>query len=335
MTMHTTRWQVGAALLSASALLAACQSATYRAPVEDRPRVAGTVPAQPQPQPADNKPLAGSENAGKPGFVTVKPGDTLIRISIDAGQNWRDIARWNNIDNPDSLQVGQVIRVVAPTPTPTTEAGVASRPVTAPRIETRPLDNKPTTTTAATVPAAAASAAGTLPPSTTVTAPPASTPATPSANGGSTAAPSPSVATTVSKAPAATTTAAPAAASSETIAWSWPAVGTIGSTFEEPRNKGIAILGKAGDPITASAFGRVIYGGALRGYGTIVLIKHNESYMSVYGNLRTVLVREGQVVTKGQRIAEMGNSEAERVQVHFEIRRDGEAIDPMKLLPPR
>lgn len=290
--LHITRWPSCAAILLVSVLGAACTSSGYRAPVEDRARVAGTVPAAP----AEGR-VTPTENAGKPGFVTVKPGDTLIRVAIEAGQNWRDVARWNNIDNPDSLQVGQVLRITPPA----TEAGVAARPVTAPRIEAKPLDGKPVAPVSASAPTTAATAPVTVPVKPTITTPP--TPAT--------AAPAPG----------------------ETIAWSWPASGTVGSNFEEPRNKGIAILGKLGDPITASAFGRVIYGGALRGYGTIVLIKHNESYMSVYGNLRTVLVREGQVVTKGQRIAEMGNSESDRVQVHFEIRKDGEAIDPMRLLP--
>ncbi len=289
--MHLARWPGWASLLAMGALSAACTSSGYRAPIEDRARVPGTVPATP----TETRAVPGVENVGKPGFATVKAGDTLIRVAIDAGQNWRDVARWNNIETPYALQVGQVLRVTPPA----SEAGVAAKPVTASRIEVKPLDGK-------AVPPTPASSASVATSPITVPAKPVVTPPAPS-----TAAPPPG----------------------ETIAWSWPAVGTVGSNFEEPRNKGIAILGKLGDPITASAFGRVIYGGALRGYGTIVLIKHNDSYMSVYGNLRTVLVREGQVVTKGQRIAEMGNSESERVQVHFEIRKDGEAIDPMRLLP--
>lgn len=303
--MHLMRLHAATAGLVIAVFGVACTSAGYRAPIEERGRVAGTAPAQPASTPEAVRALPpGSENAGKPGYATVKAGDTLIRVAIDAGQNWRDVAKWNAIESPYALQVGQVLRV-----TPPADVAVTARAVTAPRIEVKPLDAKPGTGTPGTSPAASTP----LPaPGSTITPPTASTPAVPATSS--------------------TKPATPPVAG-EAIAWAWPAVGAIGSNFEEPRNKGIAILGKLGDPITASAFGRVIYGGALRGYGTIVLIKHNESYMSVYGNLRTVLVREGQVVTKGQRIAEMGNSESERVQVHFEIRRDGEAIDPMRLLP--
>ncbi len=292
--LHAMRRRTCVALCLVTVLGAACTSSGYRAPVEERGRVVGTVPAQP----AEARPAPGVENLGKPGYVTVKPGDTLIRVAIDAGQNWRDVARWNNIENPDTLQVGQVLRVTPPA----TEAGVAARPITTSKVEVKPLETKPSVGTSTPLP---------------------STPAAP-----------PAATAPVKPTPSAVSTAT-APAAGEPIVWGWPAVGTVGSSFEEPRNKGISILGKLGDPISASAFGRVIYVGALRGYGTIVLIKHNENYLSVYGNVRTALVREQQVVTKGQRIAEMGNSEAERVQVHFEIRRDGEAIDPVKLLPPR
>lgn len=301
---------VAQSLASALAVLVlvGCTSPKYRAPVEDRPRVAGTAPAQPAPTATavDAKPLPGAENAGKAGHVTVKSGDTLIRIAIESGQNWRDIARWNSIENPDSLQVGQVLRVIPPA---SEGAAVAARPVTTPRVEARPLEPKP--------PASAAATGGA---------------ATPTAGG-----PPVAVASTSTPAAAgpATPVAKPPAGNETSLQWGWPASGSIGSRFDEPRNKGISILGKEGDPITAAAFGRVMYVGTLRGYGNIVIVQHNNGYLSVYGNIRTALVAEKQAVTRGQRIAEMGNTEAERMQLHFEIRKDGEAVDPLKLLPSR
>ena len=106
--------------------------------------------------------------------------------------------------------------------------------------------------------------------------------------------------------------------------------------FEEGRNKGMAIGGKAGDPVLAAADGRVVYAGSgLRGYGNLVIVKHNTTYLTAYAHNQVLHVREDQVVKKGQRIAEMGSSDADRVQLHFEIRRQGKPVDPSRLLPPR
>ena len=106
--------------------------------------------------------------------------------------------------------------------------------------------------------------------------------------------------------------------------------------FEEGRNKGLAIGGKPGDPVVAAADGRVVYAGSgLRGYGNLVIVKHNATYLTAYAHNQALHVREDQVVKKGQRIAEMGSSDADRVQLHFEIRRQGKPVDPARLLPPR
>jgi lipoprotein NlpD len=120
------------------------------------------------------------------------------------------------------------------------------------------------------------------------------------------------------------------------IAWAWPAAGPLLAGFDEGRNKGIAIGGRAGDPVLAAANGRVMYvGSSIRGYGNLVIVKHNDAYLSAYAHNQQTLVKEDQVVRRGQRIADMGSSDAERVQLHFEIRRQGKPIDPAKLLPPR
>jgi lipoprotein NlpD len=314
MNMHAARWTQNAAIFTAMVLvLAACSSPRYRAPVEDRARVAGSAPAQP----SEGKPMPGVENAGKPGFATVKPGDTLIKIAIDAGQNWRDIVRWNALDNPDALQVGQVLRVAPPA----ADSAVAARPVTAARVEVKPLDVKP----------ASAASAASAPTTTVLVAPTGSGTANgatlPSAGGATSA---------VGVGAVQAAGAKPVAISNDdAVPWGWPAVGSVVTSFGNGRNNGIAIVGQSGDPVIAAADGSVVYGGMLRGYGNVIILKHNASYISAYANNRTLLVKEGQAVKKGQRIAEMGDSDADRVQMHFEIRKDGQAIDPRKLLPPR
>ena len=279
------------ALLLAFAMLAGCAAPRRApAPVEDRAaRVA--VPGAAVADPA--RVLPGAENAGKPGYYTVRPGDTLVRIALESGQNWRDIARWNNMDNPNVIEVGQVLRVAPPVAT------VAAAPEPA-RPASPPL------------PGASAAAAAATPPASAPAAAAASAPA---------AAPSP-----------------PAPAADEGIAWAWPTPGaaTILAGFDEQKNKGIDIGGRAGDPVLASADGRVVYAGAgLRGYGNLIILKHNNTYLTAYAHNQVLLVKEDQTVRKGQKIAEMGSTDTDRVKLHFEIRRQGKPVDPMRYLPAR
>jgi len=247
----------------------------------------------------------GSENAGKPGYYTVKAGDTMMRIGLETGQSWRDIARWNNLEKTNTIEPGQVLRVTPPGADP----GVVSpKPVATARVEPRPLDVKPAS------PAAAA------PPTTTV---PATTAAPPQA-----AAATPPVAAPVAP--------ATAARDEDEPSWIWPAGGSVVAGYDEARNKGLSIGGKAGDAVVAAADGRVVYAGSgLRGYGNLVILKHNATYLTAYAHNQNLLVKEDQQVKRGQKIAEMGATDAERVQLHFEIRRLGKPVDPAKLLPPR
>jgi lipoprotein NlpD len=128
----------------------------------------------------------------------------------------------------------------------------------------------------------------------------------------------------------------PAREPDDDLSWGWPAAGTIVTQFEDGRSKGMAIAGKAGDAVYAAADGRVVYAGSgLRGYGNLIIIKHNASYLTAYAHNQALLVKEDQVVRRGQRIADMGNTDAERVQLHFEVRRQGKPVDPTKVLPPR
>ena len=274
------------AVTLAAALLTACSSSPRApAPVEDR-SVAGKSPAvaASSSRPASTevsaapvaelaKPLPGSENAGKPGYYTVQRGDTLTRIGLDNGQGWRDLVRWNNLANPDVIEVGQVLRVVPPGAS-VEASGVVVRPI-APGANPAPA--KPETTAAAN--------------------------------------PAPG---------------------DEGLAFIWPANGSLIGGFDEVKNKGLDISGAAGDPVIAAADGQVVYAGAgLRGYGNLIILKHNSVYLTAYAHNQSLLVKEDQKVRKGQKIAERGKTDSDRVKLHFEVRRQGKPVDPAKLLPAR
>ena len=257
----------GLAALVAALALSGCSNKGRLAPMDDH-SIGGAR--------GTTRVLPGAENAGKPGYYTVKPGDTLIRIGMDNGQSWRDIIRWNKLDNPNLIETGQVLRVAPPAP----EVAVA----------------RPATSATATAPMSAASAPS-LPATTPAVAP-----------------------------------AAPSAAE-DAISFQWPARGNLISGFDESKNKGLDIGGKVGDPVLAAADGRVVYAGAgLRGYGNLIILKHNNTYLTAYAHNQTLLVKEDQVIKRGQKIAEMGNSDADQVKLHFEIRRQGKPVDPAKYL---
>lgn len=175
-------------------------------------------------------------------------------------------------------------------------------------------------------PAAKPPAPAAPPPVAVASVPPSS--ATPSA--ASTASAPPSVAASASPAPG------PSPGDDEGLDWVWPAKGKIVAQFSESASlKGIDIGGAAGDAVVASAPGKVVYAGSgLRGYGKLVIIKHNATYLSAYAHNADILVKEGQAVARGQKIAEMGSTDADRVKLHFEIRRLGKPMDPLRFLPP-
>ncbi len=281
------------AVLSAVVLVgcAAPRQPAQRAPVVDRtPVTASSAAVRPMPP--------GAENAGRPGYYTVRPGDTLIRIGLETGQSWRDIQAWNGLVNPDRIEVGQVLRVVPPEPT------VAAAPAAATAPAAMPADGT------ATQPIATSRA-----PSRPLTEP--------------AAAPAPATAPTTAASPA-------PAATADSIRLIWPASGPVIAQFDEARNKGVGIGGRAGDPVVAAADGRVVYAGAgLRGYGNLIILKHNNTYLTAYAHNQALLVREDQTVRQGQQIAQMGSSDTDRVKLHFEVRRQGRPVDPINLLPAR
>ena len=262
-----------------AAVLVGCSSAPrVMAPVEDRMSGARTSTGVVDASGAAVKALPGAENAGKPGYYTVQRGETLTRIGLEHGQSRRDLARWNNLSNPDLIEVGQVLRV-APPGAAVEASGVVVRPVTA---------------------------------------------------GGETPA-----ATTSGK-PVPVTPPATAAVADEGLGFIWPSNGSLIGGFDEAKNKGLDISGKAGDAVMASADGQVVYAGAgLRGYGNLIILKHNNTFLTAYAHNQKLLVKEDQKVRKGEKIAEMGSTDADRVKLHFEVRRQGKPVDPAKFLPAR
>ena len=266
----------------ASLVLVGCGTRLNKAPVENRGTSASQTVQSVVVTGVDAKLLPGAENAGKPGYYTVKPGDTLIRIGLESGQSWKDVARWNNLENANLIEVGQVLRVVPPVASVAVSdsGGIVVRPV------------------------AVAPVAPAVPAASTSTTP---KPATPAASAGE-----------------------------DDVAFIWPSSGTLLAGFDEARNKGYDISGKAGDPVVAAADGRVVYAGAgLRGYGNLIILKHNNTFLTAYAHNQALLVKEDQAVRKGQKIAEMGSTDADRVKLHFEIRRQGKPVDPVRYLPSR
>lgn len=219
---------------------------------------------------APKAPVAG------PGEYVVQPGDTLYRIASKSGRASADIARWNNLQDPDKLEAGQVLRVVPPAGASAAPAGAASE---AP-------------------PARSAGADRPRPPRAREPEPP-----TPPA--------------------------------SRRADWGWPAQGQVVAGFNGSSNKGIDIAANAGDPVVSIGAGKVAVTETLRGYGSVLMIDHGGAYMSVYTNLRTVLVKQGQRVERGQKIADVGGGEGGRARLHFEIRHRGNAVDPRQYLTAR
>ena len=280
-------------------LVAGCTSTTRQAPVVDRAPPVQTRPAQPrveEPKP-DEK-----------GMYTVRKGDTLLRIALDHGENYRDLVAWNNLRDPDDIKVGQVLRVAEPEGKKT--AGVTTQPVPMPPPATQPprktaprADKKPySETNVAEVQKETAPRVEPAPP------------------------PAPAVAAGSSV----------TATDDDKLSWMWPSDGRIIATFDEGKNKGIDIAGKMGQQVVAAGAGKVMYAGSgIRGYGNLVIVKHSNSLLSAYAHNRKIVVKEGDNVAKGQVIAEMGDSDAELVKLHFEIRQQGKPVDPSRFLPGR
>jgi lipoprotein NlpD len=301
---------VVSAVLLLSGVLSGCAS-KYPAPVDDRSQSTSTA-------------------AAKDTYV-VKPGDTLYSIARAHGLDHRELIALNNIENANQIAVGRVLKVKPKSAdassdtsvTPVTSGEVVSRPIGDEQaIEQKPLDGRAgaNTETLKREPKAGkekysdealaqAQSAGQIAPAAASAAPGETSP---------------------------DAKATEPAAGGDDVGWIWPANGKTIGTFSEGGNKGVDIAGKAGDAVIAAGDGKVVYSGTgLRGYGKLVIIKHNNTYLSAYAHNQNILVKEGQSVTKGQKIAEMGNTDADQVKLHFEVRRSGKPVDPLKYLPQR
>lgn len=257
----------------AIAILVGCSS--QRVPVVDRSRG------------QQNATMSTKNTALAPvsvGYYRVKRGDTLYRIALEHGQSYRDIAQWNNLTNPDQIEVDQVLQV-APINNSSTKV-VVGGPINSHDITAKPLPSD-ATKDGATKDLAAAD-----------------------------------------KQTESNKEVVP------DMRLNWPAIGQIVGAFDDAKNKGVDIAGKAGDPIKAAGDGKVVYAGnGLRGYGNLIIIKHNSTFLTAYAHNRSLIAKEGEQVKAGQKIAEMGNSDTDSVKLHFEVRRHGKPVDPMRYLP--
>ena len=295
-------------------LLVACAASDVPAPVVDRlPPPKGEASRASTPQTA--------AKLAERGYYSVRKGDTLIQIALEFGQNYRDLVAWNNLQNANDIKVDQVLRVFPP------ENAAQTGSVTfTSGVETRPLTPQPPAATNKSVPKGekrpySDTALADLQRPDSATSAPQDAGKTPDR---------------VAEKPADKNPDAPPFASDDdSIAWVWPADGKVMGGFSETR-KGIDIAGKLGQPVLAAGAGKVLYAGSgIRGYGNLVIIKHSNNLLSAYAHNKTIFVKEDQTVAKGQKIAEMGNSDSDVVKLHFEIRQQGKPVDPARFLPGR
>ena len=283
-------------LAAAAAVTAGCATQHKPAPVVD-----GRIPRQAAPKPLATPVAVTPKSVAD--YYSVKRGDTLYSIAQEHGVDQRDVMQWNGLDDPTRLRVGQQLRVrppLAPASAPVavaeTERGATAQVGSARilgRVDSRPLDTLPP-----------------LPPRAPA---------------------KPELARMEAPARVELEKSATPNATSQFI---WPVKGKVLAEFAEPRRKGIDIDGKPGDPIVASAPGHVTYiGSGIPGMGKLVVLKHDNGFITVYAHNRNILVKEKQAVARGQKIAELGSTDAERPKLHFQIRKGAAAVDPLLYLP--
>ncbi len=307
-------WWIGVLLV-----LAGC-STTRVAPVVDA---------------ASNKTSSGKHAAAskvrdwRPATHTVAKGETLYSIALEYGLDYRELSGWNKLSDVNRIYVGQTLRLTEPAQVAVKEtpqasamapAVVATQPLLESASITQPLAIKLPYSDSAVAQLKQSNEA----PSTPVKLDKLPVVVSP-----------PIVATKAVPITPPVVKDAPKEADDTAIDWMWPTQGRTITEFSEAKfSKGIDIAGTTGQAIYASAAGKVVYSGAgLRGYGKLVIIKHNAIYLSAYAHNQLILVKEGQTVLRGQKVAEMGNTDADQVKLHFEIRQMGKPVDPMKYLP--
>ena len=291
----------GLVTLALGLVISGCSSTSLnRAPVEDRgtpPKPTVVVAEVPPVAAPIVKPPPGAENAGKTGYYTVKPKDTLIGIGLETGQSYKDISRWNNLENPNKIEVGQVLRVSAPG---TNDGNAVTKPVSSGAVVATPV-----------VPGEPAKPASS--PMAGASAPVPSAPAV-------------SVAAVPTTGDDDLGWIWPTAGSLMTAFDEGKNKGIdIGGSA------GDAVVAAADGRVIWAAAGE----GTMRHYGNLIIVQHNKTFLTAYANNSILLVKEDQRIKKGQKIAEMGKSGTDKVKLHFELRRMGVAVDPTKYLPAR
>ncbi|MBI3901792.1 MAG: peptidoglycan DD-metalloendopeptidase family protein [Nitrosomonadales bacterium] len=325
--MMKHRWNMPCIALAA-VLLAGCASSEYSAPVSERGAVEkkSAIPIA-----TENNKLAQHEEVDwRPQVYVVQKGDTLYGIAFNHGLDYREIASLNNLQNPDVIHVGQELRLFA------SGSVVAARP--GPEVKVEALKPGEIKTVAEVKPAEillkSQPIALKLPYSEQAVAQIEKLQGAPhKAEMVAPAKMEPKPVEIKAEAVAVPVVSAPAG-NDEAVDWGLPSNGKVLADFSEKDNrKGVDLAGKMGQPVLASAAGKVVYSGSgLRGYGKLVIIKHNSTYLSAYAHNDKILVKEGDAVSKGQKIAEMGNSDADQIKLHFEIRKFGKPVDPAKYL---
>ncbi|MBI5437692.1 MAG: peptidoglycan DD-metalloendopeptidase family protein [Nitrosomonadales bacterium] len=315
------------ALLAVATALQGCGSSGHRAPVVDRaetPRKSAAEASQskaprekithekavPEKIAQEKTAKETKEKDWRPPVHVVQKGDTLYSIAFNYGFDYHELAELNGIQNPGAISIGQEIRLFPG------KTASAARPVESKQAESL-VREQPKVVKYAYSDAAMAQIDKVQ-------------------ELGSALAVKPEAKPKIE--PKADNKAEQADANDsedEVLEWSMPVQGKLIAEFSESANrKGIDIAGKLGQPIIASAPGKVVYSGSgLRGYGKLIIIKHNKTYLSAYAHNDQVLVKEGQTITRGQKIAEMGNTDSDQVKLHFEVRRFGKPVDPAKYLP--
>ena len=300
-------------LLCATFILSACGGLPSNAPIDDR-----TNPVKSKNQTTkseEDKAEAEPVIIDKPGFYTVKKGDTLSRIAQKFNQRLPDLVDWNKLSDPNTIQAGQVLRIepeegvsVAPADL---NAGIEVKPLNGnsapvpaqpPVHKTGPLGNKTVYSEQVNANSQKSESVSTAP-----TPAPSNAPSSAASNSPTTASPTKFI---------------------------WPTNGSVIKNFEANK-KGIDISGQAGQSVVAVGDGTVLYANNMRGYGNLVIIDHADGIVSAYAHNKSLIVKEGQSVTKGQQIAEMGNTDSDNVKLHFEMRQLGKPVDPASLLPAR
>lgn len=321
-------------------VVAGCGTTQHSAPVVDY----AAIDTQPSLDSTDST----LDEEGR--FYVVQRGDTLYSIALDHGINLKELAEWNNITNPGAIQLGQRINLSVPStqtqtspqtqpllialphqgfpadntpavemPRPTSEMeSVGNQVITEPKALVLPYSDQ------ALVQLQGLAHPALIAPTPSISLPEVPTQTNVTATG---------LNTRIENAPEPQNTSINATLNRSNIDWMWPTEGKLLEGFSD-KSKGVRISGVAGQPVLASAAGQVVYSGSgLRGYGKLLIIKHNNTYLSAYAHNSKILVQEGDTVTKGQKIAEMGNSDTDTVKLHFEIRKNGKPVDPLQFLP--